>query len=149
MDMSETFYPLYPQHTPTSVLSGSPLARSWVPSHLRPRSSRDTGFEQLFTVIYALSRTKRTLKHFSCQSLVREGLSPLDFKVDDRIKTFHRHMAIAFRQLQTLELQITPRRYNIIDHGNIDALGYLPQLTEQLANRIYLELQLISAERID
>ena len=149
MNTHENFDPSHSQHTPSPTLSGSPLARSWVPWHLRPRRSNDAGFEHLILVIQALSGTKRRVKHFHCQSWVREGLSPWGFAVYHMTDRFARHMTIALREIQTLELQITPRRYNIIDHGNIDALGYLPHLLEQLANLRYLKLVLISAERIN
>lgn len=148
MHMSYKFYPFYPEHTRTSILSGSPLARSWVPWHLHPQRADDAGFEDLSTVIYALSRTKSTLKHFSCQSLAREGLSPWDFAVYNETDAFAQHMTTALRQLQTLELQITPRRIHAIDNGILDALGFLPQLLEQLANLRYLKLILESAESI-
>ena len=139
MDMSHNFYPSYPEHTPTSICSGSALARSWVPWHLRPQRADDAGFEDLSIVIYALSRTKSTLKHFSYQSFAREGLSPWDFVKYSKTDAFAQHMATALGQLQTLELQITPRRINAIDKGILDALGFLPQLLEQFANLRYLK----------
>ena len=147
IDMS--FYPSNSQHTLSPTLSGSPLARSWIPWHLRPKRSDDAGFEHLFLVVQALSGTKRRVKHFKCHSWVREGLSPLDFAVYDMTDVFARHMVNALRQLQTLELQITPHEYHFIDFPDIDALGYLPQLLEQLTNLRYLKLILISAERIN
>ena len=149
MNIHENFDPSHSQHTASPTLSGSPLARSWVPWHLCPRRSHDAGFEHLILVIQALSGTRRRVKHFNCLSWVDEGLSPWDFAVYNMRDRFPRHMAIALRQLQSLELQITPRRYNKIDHGNIDALGYLPQVLEQLANLRYLKLKLTSAERLN
>ena len=148
MNSYENFDPSESQHTTSPSLSGSPLVRSWVPWHLHPRRSHDAGFEHLILVIQALSGTGRRVKHFKCQSWLNEGLSPFNFAVYHITDRFARHMAIALRQLQTLDLQITPRRYTIIDHGNIDALGYLPQLLEQLVNLRYLKLILTSAERI-
>ena len=146
MYLNQKFYPYYREHTSTAILSGSPLARSWVPWHLCPQRSDEAGFEDLITVILALSRTKSTLKHFSCQSFAREGLSPWHFALPFMTDAFAQHMATALRQLQTLELQITPRSYHAIDHGNLDALGYLPQLLEQLTNLRYLKLNFTSAE---
>ena len=148
MNIRDNFYPSYFQHIASPTLSGSPLARNWVPWHLHPTRSRGAGFEHLLLVTQALSRTKRRLKHFECQSWVREGLLPWSFALYNMTDTVARHMAIAFRQLQTLQLQITPRRNDAIDHGNLDALGFLPQLLEQLANLRYLKLVLTSSERI-
>ena len=148
MNTHANFNPSHSRHTANPTLSGSPLARSWVFWHLRPRRSNDAGFKHLNPVIQALSGTKRHVKHFHCQSWVHEGLSSWDFAAYRMTDRFAQHMAIALGQLQTLELQITPRDYDIMDHGDIDALGYLPQLLEQLANLRYLKLILVSAERI-
>ena len=144
----DIFDPSYFQHIARPTLLGSPLARSWVPWHLRLKQSNDAGFQHLWLVIQALSRTKRRVKHFSHQSWGIGGFSPSDFAAYKITDKFARHMIIALGQLQTLELQITPCRHDAIDHGNIDALGYLPQLLEQLANLKYLKLILASAERM-
>ena len=137
------------QYIASPTLSGSPLARSWVPWHLRPRRSNDAGFEHLSLTIQALSRTKRRVKHFHCRSWVDEGLSPWDFARYNMTDTLAQPMSIALRQLQTLGLQLSPRRHHDIDHGNIGALVYLPQLLEQLADLRCFNLRLTSAEHID
>ena len=142
-------YPSYSDHVTSTTLSGPPLARTWVPWHLRPERSNDAGYEHLYLVVQALSGTKRRVKHFMCKSGVLNGLAPWHFAVYGVTDPFARHMAIALRQLQTLELQITPRRHSAIDHGDVNALGYFPQLLEQLADLRYLNLIFISAERID
>ena len=146
IETSDSFYPSYSQHIASPSLSGSPLARSWVPWHLRPKWSNDAGFKHLWLVIQALSRTKRCLKHFNNLSPTLEGLSPYDFAAYKITDKFARHMVIVLGQLQTLELQITPREH--LDRGNNDALGYLPQLLEQLTNLRYLKLILNSTESL-
>ena len=142
-------YSSYSDHVTSTTLSGPPLARTWVPWHLRPERSNDAGYEPLCLVVQALSGTKRRVKHFMCKSGVLNGLAPRHFAVYGVTDLFARHMAIALRQLQTLELQIIPRRHSAVDHGDVNALGYFPQLLEQLADLRYLNLILISAERID
>lgn len=147
-DISDTFRPRYSKHTPSAVLAGSPLARSWVPWHLRPERSQDGGSAHFTLMIQALSATQRSVKHFDCYDWVHEGLSPLDFAIYDMTERFPRYMAIAFRHLRTLKLQITPCSYIPIDHANAEALGFLPHLIERLTSLKRLDLVLVTAERL-
>ena len=149
LNMQTGFYASFSQHLARPTLSGSPLARSWAPWHLFPSRSIGAGFEHLWLVIEALSRTQRRIRHFDCQSWVREGLSPSSFARYSKTDMFAQRMALALWQLQTLELQITPPRHDAIDHRNIDALGHLPHLLEKLTGLRYLKLILTSAERIN
>ena len=146
MDISDTFRLKYSKHTPSAVPAGSPLARSWVPWHLRPERSKDGGSTHFHLMVHALSTTERSLKHFDCYDWVYEGLSPLNFAMSDMPERFPRYMAITFRHLQTLKLQITPCSYTPISHENAEALGFLPHLIEQLTSLKRLDLILVSAE---
>lgn len=151
MEISTTFLPIHPHHTPSTVLSGSPLARSLNPWYLRPKRSEDARFEYLEFMVRALSRTKKGIKQFECQSRhsrIHEGLSPWDFTIHNITQSFPRHMAIAFFQLESLTLQITPHPYDLLDHGNAKALGFLPQLLEQMTGLKSLSLMLLTAERV-
>ncbi|CAF9936139.1 MAG: hypothetical protein ALECFALPRED_006711 [Alectoria fallacina] len=151
MDNSTTFLPIHPDHTPSTVLSGSPLARSLNPWHLRPKRSEDAGFENLSLMVRALSRTKKTIKHFECQSRhprIHKGLSPGTFARYNITQSFPRHMAIALCHLESLKLQITPHRYELLDHEDAKALGFLPQLLEQMTGLNSLSLILLTAERV-
>ena len=145
----ENLDPSGSQYIPSPSLSGSPLARSWAPWHLRPRRSNDAGFKHLSLTIQALSRTERRVKHFDCRFWVNKGLSPWDFAKYNMTDSLAQPMTIALRQLQTLKLQTTPCRHHDTDHGNISALVYLPQLLEQLADLRCLTLGLTPAEYID
>ena len=60
---------------------------------------------------------------------------------------FPRHMANALRQLETLKLQITPRKDDDMNHGNDKVLGYLPQLLEKMLGLKRLHLILVNSER--
>ena len=150
-DIEVAFCSTNPRYTPNTILSGSPLARNWNPWHLRPKRSEDEGSERLSIVIRALSRTKKSIRIFECQSRhsrMYEGLSPWHFSIYDISQRYPRHMAIAFCQLQSLTLQITPQLWNMVPHGDAKALGFLPQLLEQITGLKRLDLKLLTAERI-
>lgn len=151
MDITDEFLTTCPHLTPRTNLTGSPLARSWNPWHLRPKRSEDAGSEYLSLMVRALSKTKKHIKHFECQSRhprIYEGLSPWDFAMYNMTQRFPRQMTIALCQLESLKLQITPRRYDLVDQENTKALGFLPQLLEQMTGLKRLDLVLITAERI-
>ena len=60
---------------------------------------------------------------------------------------FPRHLVIAFRRLEVLNLQITPCDYQLDEHGSSHALGFLPQMLEQLTSLTSLKLILETLER--
>lgn len=151
MDITDDFLTTCPHLAPNTGLSGSPLARSWNPWHLRPKRSEDAGFEYLSLMIRALSKTKKHIKHFECQSRyprIYEGLSPWHFAMYNMTQRFPRQMAIALCKLESLNLQITPSRFDPVDQENTKALGFLPQLLEQMTGLKKLHLVLLTAERI-
>ena len=143
------FYRLESHRTPSAVLSGSPLVRGWSPWHLRPKRPGDAGFERLSIVVRALSRTRteRCIKSFLCYTRIETGLSPRKFAPYDMTRGFPRHMANALWQLETLKLQITPRKDDIINHEDDKILGYLPQLLEKMLGLKSLHLVLVNSER--
>ena len=148
MVISETFDMDHFNHIPSAVLSGSPLARSWVPWQLHPKTSIETASKHLTLVMQALSRTKTRIKQFETCSGKYEGFSPMAFAgfgVADRIPL---HVATDFRYLQRLELQFTPLRHDNIDHVDPEALGFLPHLLEQLTSLRILSLVLVSVQRM-
>ena len=144
---------LKPYHVLGVEYSGSPLSRSWNPWHLRPKRSEyepeNSEPRSLDLVMRALSSTKRRIKRFQYDpSPFYEGLSPMLFsrhKITDR---FPRHMAIALCQLELLELKITACEYQLVGHGSVDPLGFLPQLLEQIKSLKRLTLNLETAERV-
>lgn len=147
-DTSDIFQPKYSKHTPSAILAGSPLARSWVPWHLRPEGSKDGGLAHFYLMMQALSTTRRSVKHFDCHDGIRKGLSPLDFAVFDMTERLPCYMATALKNLQTLKLQITPCSCVFINHENAGALGFLPHLIERLTNLKRLDLILVTNDRL-
>ena len=141
------FYLQQRYQIPKPILSGSPLVRGWSPWHLPPWNSRDAGFERLSLVVRALSKTEKCIKTFLCFMRLEAGLSPKHFTSCDMTRGLPRHMANALWQLETLKLQITPRKNDIVDHGNDKTLGYLPQLLERMLGLKRLHLILVSSER--
>lgn len=155
-NVGRTLYPanhLNPYHALGVVYSGSPLSRSWDPWHLRPTrpkcSPEDEALEYLSVITRALSRTQRQIKHFHCNARYHDGLSPMVFARFEMTSSFPHHMAIALHRLEHLELQITPRQYHFMEECDSDALGFLPQLLEQMTSLKYLELLLASAKRLE
>ena len=140
LDILDTDYQKYPNHTPKAPLTRSPLRRSWVPWYLRPERPEDAGFKHLSWMMFMLSVTNRHIKQFQCDTYLHEGLRPMDFAYDIT-ESYPRHMAAAFSQLQSLNLMITPRKHDI---ENSKALGFLPQLLEQLTGLRDLSLRLIT-----
>ncbi|MCJ1460689.1 hypothetical protein MMC28_011071 [Mycoblastus sanguinarius] len=150
-EISHTMCPAYHPSALPVIWFGSPLARSWYPRHLwhlAPRKPEDAGFAHFFLVIEALSKTKRSIKHFDHASHLDNGLSPDAFRGYRMTDSFPRHMATAFWQLKSLELKITPRSSQFLDHEDKEALGFLPQLLEQTTGLTRLGLHLLTAERL-
>lgn len=140
--------PTNPHHTPGPFLSRSPLARSWNPWHLRPKRSKDYGLEHFSLVIQALSRTQKRIEKFKCESLVRKGLPPAAFARNGITEQFHHHLANALWQLRRLDLKITPRSHDSVDHNNAEVIGLLPYLLEQTTGLRRLSLVLSSIEHV-
>ena len=141
------FYLRERHQIPRATLSGSPLVRGWSPWHLPPWSSVDTGSERLSLMARALSKTEKCIKTFLCYPIIATGLSPRHFASCDMARGIPRHMANALWQLETLKLQITPRKDDDMDHGNDKVLGYLPHLLEKMLVLKRLHLILVNLER--
>ena len=147
-DMGRVLSPTQPHHTPSAVLSGSPLVPSWILWHLRPKKSEYEKSNLLRLVIMALSRTERSIASFDCHSRFHRGLPPMRFAVHSTTRRFRRHMTDALWQLQRLDLQITPRKEDFINHENAKALDFLQQLLEKMTSLKSLSLVLFTAKRI-
>ena len=133
--------------TSRAIKSGSPLVRGWCPWHLSPWKWADAGFERLSLVVRALSKTGKCVKTLLCYTRKDAGLSPRCFSSCDMTRGFPRHMANTLWQLETLKLQITPRKDDDMNHGNDKVLGYLPQLLEKMLGLKSLHLILVNSER--
>ena len=147
--ISDKFSFLYPHHIPGTILSGSPLARSWNPWHLRPKRSDYQGPKYVSYVMHALSTTDHKIKRFECLSSSRIGRSAIDFANYDLTDKFPHQMQISLCQLKNLCLQITPRSFIATKNEEGEGLGFLPQLLEQLTGleSLYLKLIAISNPR--
>ena len=137
---------LKPYHVLQAVHTGPPLARSWNTWHLLPRRLNDEFNElsEYFDIILgALSSAERRPKEFKYSSHNRSGLSPKYFIGEAMIHRVPQLISNALCQLQRLELEITPRADDLIDHHNVNILGYLPQMLDGLhgLRELYLDLR--------
>lgn len=146
-DISDTLIPANINLDEVVVPVASPLARSWHPWHLRPKKPRDIPDgeipEHLFLMIEALAETQHKIKKFFYEPFLGDGLCPSLFTRKSIKEGFPFHMVAALSQLQSLDLKITPRDSHVIDPENAGALGFLPQLLEQLSGLKNLNFQLI------
>ena len=147
-----------PYHVLGTVYSGSPLSRSWNPWHLRPKRSmyepENSEPGSLGLIMRALLGTRKRIRRFAYENFVDEGLpGRLAYDIDEGLPAvlfssykitdeFPRSMAIALCQLELLELQITPSQYEVVAHGPVNALGFLPQLLKQMTSLKRLSLNL-------
>ena len=155
IDMSSTISssrPPDPFHVLRPVYSGSPLSRGWNPWHLRPKRSGDGADNlaslHLHLITRARSATETKIKNFECLSWSYNGLSPCDFCFHEMPSELPQPILDSFSGLMRLELQITPRWYHDIDHGDANPLGLLPQLLHRLTGLKSLSLRLLTAKRL-
>lgn len=139
-----------PYHVMGTVDSGSPLSRGWNLWHLRPMRSEgdlDAGVLRiLHFVTQALSKTKKCIKRFKCDSAIHYGMSPGIFAAFKLTDSFSRHVVLALYRLEHLELQITPCQRQLFDQGRAGALGFFPSLLEQMTGLKRLKLTLETDE---
>lgn len=139
-----------PYHVLGTVNSGSPLSRGWNPWHLRPMRSEDNLDAGVLRILHfvtqALSETKKCIKRFKCDSVLRNGMSPGVFAAFQPTDSFSRHAVLALYRLERLELQITPCQRQLFDQGLAGALGFFPFLLEQMTDLRRLTLILETDE---
>ncbi|KAI4194490.1 MAG: hypothetical protein LQ350_007741 [Teloschistes chrysophthalmus] len=132
--------------------SGSPLARSWNPWHLRPKRLDYIGVNwipwPLTTILKALVKTKTGLKRFDFWEPDIACMTVDMFSTNEITDATPQQMAIAFAKLEHLDLQITPHVTDFPDLNPTRALGFLPDLLDSMHDLKSLSLRLESDERI-
>lgn len=131
---------------------GSPLSRKWKPFHPYPRepeypdvSNRGT---HLKFIIRALSKTRRRIGFFETGMHAVEGLPPGLFSRYNMEDLFTHQMIYSLWYLETLHLQITPRRLQDHMQPQSISLGFLPNLLGELSGLKRLALKFTSTENM-
>ncbi|KAG6986726.1 hypothetical protein G7Y79_00073g098250 [Physcia stellaris] len=133
--------------------TGSPLSRKWGTFHPRPvKPNFLDGLDRdrhLQLIIRALSKTRRRISFFDTGTHAVEGLSPHFFSRYGMEDRFPHQMIYSLWYLETLELQITPRKLHDHLQPQSTSLGFLPNLLSKLSGLKRLALIFTSTENMD